>query len=156
MYWHGAAWTFVVWGLSHGILSVLEKIFNKYLKKIPSFLRIICTFIFVNTTWVFFRANTWDSAFRILKGMYLPQSIDLQGIPILAMDGIINFPSVVDIMYISAIIFILSIIVFKCKNTIQKAEKFTYSTYNLFFITIIFCISVIHLSRASIFIYFNF
>lgn len=154
--WHGAAWTFIVWGLLHGLLSVFERLFNETLTKIPRKIRISGTFLFVNTTWVLFRATTWESAIKVLKGMFLPQSIDILGISMLAKDGILSFPSIIDISYVLLIISILLIIVFFRRNTLEMMGKFTYNTYNLIFISIIFCISVIHLSRMSTFIYFNF
>lgn len=46
--WHGAAWTFVIWGALHGLVSVFERIFHKQLDKLPRILRVTGTFLFVN------------------------------------------------------------------------------------------------------------
>jgi alginate O-acetyltransferase complex protein AlgI len=77
--WHGANWTFVVWGALHGIYMISSIVtlkwrekFNKAigLIKIPrihKLLQIIFTFILVNIGWVFFRANNVSEAWEILK-----------------------------------------------------------------------------------------
>lgn len=68
--WHGAGWTFIVWGLLHGIALVLHR-YWKYLKvDIPVFLSILITFLFVNITWVFFRANNIEEALGLLFTMF--------------------------------------------------------------------------------------
>ncbi len=69
--WHGANWTFVIWGLLHGFYYVVSSMFSKI--KLPSLLQIILTFSLVCLAWVFFRANTLDDALYIIthlgKGM---------------------------------------------------------------------------------------
>ena len=65
--WHGAAWTFVIWGLLHGIARVLHKIFEKQWNVIPKGIRWFVTFIFLNITWIFFRASSLKQAGGLLK-----------------------------------------------------------------------------------------
>lgn len=64
--WHGAAWTFVLWGTLHGLALVVERIFHTFIAKLPKFLTRLYTFIFVNLAWVVFRAGDIAQA----KGMY--------------------------------------------------------------------------------------
>ena len=63
--WHGASWTFVAWGLYHGILLLLEKYPLKgILAKTPSPIRHILTLLAVIVGWVLFGAGSrafWDS-----------------------------------------------------------------------------------------------
>ena len=55
--WHGASWTFIVWGLYHGVLQILEKfVLKKFLDKIPEKVKIPLTFLAVLVGWVFFFA----------------------------------------------------------------------------------------------------
>lgn len=68
--WHGAAWTFVLWGLAHGILRILEHICGSVLEKIPRLLRWGYTFAFVNLAWVLFRANTIGDALLFYKKLF--------------------------------------------------------------------------------------
>lgn len=67
-FWHGAAWTFIIWGIYHGIWLVLERAFllKLYARigKIPSTL--ICFFVVV-IGWIFFRANSFAFAITMVK-----------------------------------------------------------------------------------------
>lgn len=66
--WHGAEYTFVIWGVYHGVLLVSHKLYMKYIKiKIPLPLGIILTFNAVCLGWVFFRARTVSEALLVLQ-----------------------------------------------------------------------------------------
>ena len=70
--WHGATWMFVIWGAMHGIALMLHKLCIPLLRRIPNkwFVRILSwtiTFVFLNITWVFFRANSMETAWNILQ-----------------------------------------------------------------------------------------
>ncbi|OIQ41336.1 MAG: membrane-bound O-acyltransferase family protein [Bacteroidetes bacterium MedPE-SWsnd-G1] len=71
--WHGAAWTFVVWGALHGIYLVIEKLLKSSIKiKINAFNGIILallTYTCINFTWVFFRARSFETAQNVLTSM---------------------------------------------------------------------------------------
>jgi len=93
--WHGANWTFVVWGALHGFYLWVEKWIQGFRKKIPvpvivsestgalpvmpkdikknnlrNFLLAMVTFFFINVTWVFFRAPDFHSAWQLLRSMF--------------------------------------------------------------------------------------
>ena len=96
--WHGANWTFVVWGALHGFYLWVEKIFQDIPKKfiktnqesdnsgtLPqqnmtsqllkkksfrNFILALLTFFLINVTWVFFRAPDFTSAWRMLTAMF--------------------------------------------------------------------------------------
>ena len=68
--WHGASWTFVIWGLFHGLFLVLERVgLGKRLERIPQVIRHAYLLIVVMIGWVFFRAETLSSARSILAAM---------------------------------------------------------------------------------------
>ncbi|WP_310414078.1 MBOAT family O-acyltransferase [Chamaesiphon sp. OTE_8_metabat_110] len=74
--WHGASWTFVIWGGLHGLYLIGERLLTKALGhhavwKIPviQFLLAIFTFISICFTWVFFRANSLEQATSIVTAM---------------------------------------------------------------------------------------
>lgn len=77
--WHGANWTFVVWGVMHGFFQIVEKAlgWQKYEgKKWPmKALRICITFLLVNFAWVFFRMPNISSALAIVTKMVVDVSI---------------------------------------------------------------------------------
>ncbi|WP_439816834.1 MBOAT family O-acyltransferase [Zavarzinia sp. CC-PAN008] len=65
--WHGAAWTFVIWGLLHGTALVVERLFTARPAERPQplvlkALAVIATFHFVCLTWIFFRAESLEAA----------------------------------------------------------------------------------------------
>ncbi|MGM0642110.1 MAG: MBOAT family O-acyltransferase, partial [Thermotogota bacterium] len=67
--WHGAGWTFVFWGFLHGLALVIHRLWNQAGLKLNSFSGWFITFNFVNIAWVFFRAEEWKDAVKVLKGM---------------------------------------------------------------------------------------
>lgn len=67
--WHGASWMFVIWGVLHGAALVLHRHWSRLGIQMPTALAWAMTFLFVNASWVFFRARDWASAKRVLAGM---------------------------------------------------------------------------------------
>ena len=65
--WHGAGWTFILWGLLHGLAQVLERLWGKRRDTLPRWVRWAMTFLFINLAWVFFRAPDVSSALLLLK-----------------------------------------------------------------------------------------
>jgi alginate O-acetyltransferase complex protein AlgI len=73
-FWHGAAWTFLVWGAIHGAWLCLERLFDKrsFYARAPVVARVAVTFAIVNLAWVFFRAKDLSAGvdyFRSLFGL---------------------------------------------------------------------------------------
>lgn len=91
--WHGAAWTFVVWGGLHGLALAVERRFmtvpraDSPVRRLD-WMRIAMTFVGVNLAWVFFRAETFGDAWSILTGIVTwtsgDQLADVAMVPILA------------------------------------------------------------------------
>jgi alginate O-acetyltransferase complex protein AlgI len=81
-FWHGANWTFLVWGLLHGCALVIVHGFRTLGIRPPQWVAVIVTFQFVTLTWVFFRAPDLTSALRVLEGPFVASweslSADLQ------------------------------------------------------------------------------
>lgn len=69
--WHGASFSFIVWGLWHGLFLVIERLgFKKALDKLPKFIGWIYTMLVVLVGWVFFRADTLSAAMKYLGEMF--------------------------------------------------------------------------------------
>ncbi len=80
--WHGAMWTFVIWGGLNGLFQVIgselkplrEKFFRLFHVKTESFShklsQVILTFLLVDVTWIFFRADTISNAFAMFHQMF--------------------------------------------------------------------------------------
>ena len=69
--WHGAAWTFVFWGIWHGVLIILERFVLKGVRElIPKAARIAVTVLFVFIGWVFFFSPSMGSAVSWIRQMF--------------------------------------------------------------------------------------
>ena len=153
-FWHGAAWSFIFWGLFHGFFLILErsKILNT--QKWPSFVQHVYVLAVVVLGWVFFRAETLNEAFLYLKTMFGFAGGDLNVVFIF-----LNNYSV--LMILLAIVFAMPIrqklnsIVENFGNPLIKSG-FNISIY-CFYIFILM-LSIIELAQESYnpFIYFRF
>jgi alginate O-acetyltransferase complex protein AlgI len=83
--WHGASWTFVVWGVLHGLYLVVHRFFKAFCERRPLLNRLLSTppgiaagwaltLLCVLVGWVFFRAQTFATAGGVLAGMFAPQA----------------------------------------------------------------------------------
>lgn len=69
--WHGASWTFVLWGLFHSLFLILDRLFMlDWLKKAGRLPSIVLTFFVVVLGWVLFRAETVGAAFGFYKALF--------------------------------------------------------------------------------------
>ncbi len=77
--WHGANWTFIVWGVLHGLFQVVEKALglNKlHSKGLIKCFRISITFILVSFAWIFFRMPTLNDAVGVINKIVFSPSLD--------------------------------------------------------------------------------
>ncbi len=69
--WHGAAWTFVIWGLLNGLYQVAESLAESALNRLKgpvwAVIRGVIAFGLITVAWVFFRADSFDQAMYIIK-----------------------------------------------------------------------------------------
>ncbi len=143
--WHGAGFTFFIWGFIHGIYIVISHLIIKWIKiSIPKIISIFITFTFISLLWVLFRANSIDNAiiyYRILFQFKLHTiEIDLDTFLItFSMFIVWFFPNSIEIS--------------KYANNKSKLKW-----YYAFFASILFFISlkVLAMSPAKTFVYFNF
>ena len=85
--WHGANWTFIVWGIMHGLFQILEKALGWQKYEGTSWavktMRICITFVLVNFAWVFFRMPSIGEAVGIIERMFanfgIPSVSDMGG-----------------------------------------------------------------------------
>ena len=69
--WHGANWTFVIWGLMYGIMLIIEKLFlTKHLEKMPSILQRIYVLFTVMISFIIFNANSIGEAWNNIIGLF--------------------------------------------------------------------------------------
>ena len=69
--WHGANWTFILWGFIHGIFQILERLFDKQLRKQHEGLKWVSTFLVVNLLWLLFRSESVSQWTALLGKMFV-------------------------------------------------------------------------------------
>lgn len=145
--WHGANWTFVVWGLLHGGVLTIERFFKDrgwdFIKNF--YLKGLITFFIVCIAWVFFRAPDFAVASLWLEKVFLLNASwtwDMGLIPIKFKD---RFFAALIVAFMAA---------FLTKNTWQK--KFEPTPFNAVLLGLLFVICLSFMGEESPFLYFQF
>lgn len=68
--WHGAGWTFILWGSLHGFATVIHRLWRQTDLHLNKFFAWFITFNFVNFAWIFFRAESIRDAGKVIKAMF--------------------------------------------------------------------------------------
>ena len=148
--WHGAGWTFIVWGILHGLTMIVNRLWKKYGISLPKWFAIALTFFFVNIYWVFFRANSINEAIHIVSSMF--NNINLY----LTQDFTSNLPSILPNKINMSILLIAFIIGFFGKTAYQYMEIKKYWYLKSVMTIITFVAGCLFISRVVTFLYFNF
>jgi alginate O-acetyltransferase complex protein AlgI len=161
--WHGAGWTFIFWGFLHAAAIIIHRLWIITGISINRAFAWFLTFNFVNITWIFFRAETWNDAVKILKGMFgfsgvvLPSMLQnysiFSGKQVLFGEVYENFNSDTEITFWLPIGLCICLLF---KNSYQVINLYQPSNKVIAFIVIIFSISLMNLDKNAEFIYFNF
>ena len=170
--WHGANWTFVVWGALHGfylwvekiiadlrhdkvmaiavtpsgdvgVLGAVPEVFKK--KNLGNFMLVLLTFFLINVTWVFFRAPDFHSAWQMLTSMF-------SSVP-----GGATLLTSMSIIKISVIIFFVVAFHWMMRNTrvLIVAEKLPWWLLGLIW-SVLLMLLILSQESSSSFIYFQF
>ena len=81
--WHGAEWTFVIWGCFHGLILMLERINGRRAlgyHRLPNFLKVLITFIIIVVGWIPFRAENVTNMIQYFKGLMTFKKYDQSAI----------------------------------------------------------------------------
>ena len=154
--WHGAGWTFVLWGALHGLALVIHRAWQKLGLRMPTLLAWFITFNFINIAWVFFRATSFESAMKVLKGMFQGDLI-LPNLNLFSDLGItlgkwsrVYYDSYIGLWLLGGLLVVLVL-----PNSMRWKEKFKTNYFYLLF-TVLGFLAIFMLHRKSEFIYFNF
>lgn len=165
-FWHGAGWTFILWGVMHGLALVINHTWRRRRLRIPRSLAVLITFLFVNASMVVFRAKSLADAWRVLRGMAGLNGVmlhhSLAKNPVTAKLGAVGvtFGGWLDGIkgndwtYITVLIGLA--IVFTCRNTNEIIARLKPDWKNFVLLVVIACWSIMGLSRVSEFLYFQF
>ncbi|MES2138783.1 MAG: MBOAT family O-acyltransferase [Bacteroidota bacterium] len=152
-FWHGASWSFIVWGIFHGFFLVLERIgWSKILVRLGTIPSTLITFLIVSVGWVFFRSDSLAYALSFIKKLFCFENTDVW----------FNYSNDFIFMFFLAIIFSFFVII----PGFKKIQNFVYSEGHSFVSSIGFTIVSLILLGISIsfittsdfnpFIYFRF
>ena len=146
--WHGANWTFVLWGLIHGIAMCVERALGYSKKSFQSWnkvLHIVVTLCLINFAWVLFRANTISDAIIAIHHIFKPSDFTL-------VNGI----------FTAFLVIIATLVVF-VKESVEEFHGNTSSIFQKSFISnyvwpifLLICIGLLGVFDGGQFIYFQF
>jgi|TARA_Y100000588_G_C14188782_1_gene897034 D-alanyl-lipoteichoic acid acyltransferase DltB (MBOAT superfamily) len=159
--WHGAGWTFVFWGLLHGLALVLQRLWSSFGLKMPNLLAWFITFNFVNLAWVFFRAESFSDALKVIQGMFLLNGFGFSTFPVsMTNQFIVGYMDILGDIIVSKDIIMwlvlgLAVSLF-AKNSNEIAAKFRPSIVWIIGTLVILIYSVFAMNQPTEFLYFNF
>lgn len=162
--WHGAGWTFILWGGLHGTAIVVHRIWHGHNIRMPKPLAWLLTFNFVNIAWVFFRAKTMQDAHRVLAGMFglnglmlpagfkkLMDALSIKGVEYGNWRTIFDGTGDPSFFVAAALVFCLL-----ARNSNETAARFTPDKKTLAFALLLTFIALTSMGKVYEFLYFNF
>ncbi len=177
--WHGAGWTFIVWGLLHAIMQVLTRIWwklkehyslppikNHALGKCIQFLSIIGCFSFVAIAFSIFRADSLSQALSLLKNLtkfdglrIMPEISSL--VCFSEFSYLLKFLNLDSLTQntqwqLAVLLAITAVLTWGTKNIYETEKSIKMHTINTLFLVVLFMWSLLSLSNVSTFLYFNF
>ena len=164
--WHGANWTFVLWGVLHGIFSLIDRIIEKLNIKIFEPFRWLMTFSIVNVLWLLFRSDSvkqWKHVLGLIKGMGSTAVSDglIKVFTIQEASFLCDYSSKINEwsnyirgFWMLGFIGLAGAVCFLPENNYKTLKKNNFLT--MVFAAIAFVWSFICLGSESVFVYFNF
>jgi len=164
--WHGAGWTFIVWGILHAAAVMIHKFWKDLGKKMHPILAGFIMFNFINITWIFFRAKTFTDVKKVLLGMFDFTTITISDKIMAFLPFLENLGIRSEHNWLKGVgragktgmlqIIILLIICFSFKNSVEQLEKFKPNKRYLIVSCILFILAITSQNKVSAFLYFNF
>jgi D-alanyl-lipoteichoic acid acyltransferase DltB (MBOAT superfamily) len=149
-FWHGAGWTFIIWGVCHGVGVMTCRTWKRLGYSMPSWMGICITFFCVNLLWVLFRAETLQKAYVIIRSMF--DNHDLH----LSMAYTSHLPSILPNTANMMILFAAMILGWVGPTAYQLMTADKYTTFKQVMTIICFVVGILFISRVVTFLYFNF
>ena len=163
--WHGADWTFVIWGGVHGVFMVIARRFKSFFEKLHPALNWLITFGFVNFAWVFFRADKLKDAamffYALLKCDFQPMHQRVsESFEMVEISGILRFfPRLQEIstaVIPLAFTMLGLVMVLGGKNAKESTDAFRPTVGRACITVFLMTWCILSLSGVNIFLYFNF
>lgn len=161
--WHGASWNFVFWGFMHGVFMVITRLFKKFFEKLHPALNWLITFSFVNVAWVFFRADDFTQALKLLKALvswdFTFDTTFIEMFRLAELKKVLSFVRV-ETLYppflITAFFLVAFGLILGSSNAYEKMQRFKPTALNMLTTLFLFTWCVFSFAGISTFLYFNF
>jgi len=156
--WHGANWTYIVWGMYHGLFLIIDKLFwLKVSKRIPKACGIAITFLLIMVGWVFFRSSSVDYAYKYVHVLFdLPNILNFQVTHFIYFSNDVIFMIVVGciISFFPAVLKLPAVPSDFTEKALFRRRVFTLNALSL----VLFVLSILKISTSNFaaFIYFKF
>lgn len=165
--WHGANWTFILWGIVNGLGNLFDRFFDPVLQRIPRVIRTIVTFCFCTVAWSMFRAESVGQGVQMIGnlrklgdgGLYSEVADAFNRIfevRLLARVGLGRMIVAEPWLMPAAFALILILACMFLRNTQEKANDGRYGAGRIAVTVGLLIWSILSLSEVSEFLYFNF
>ena len=143
-FWHGAGWTFVVWGLLNGIFVVMAHMMKKANLEMNFYVAWFLMFIGLIITRTLFVAKDFSDAWYVTKTMFNPMNLKFE--------GLVYIDPILQSLYLA----IALILALGFKNSAQIAENFKPNIKYTLYTIVLLATSLFTFSSAKEFLYFQF
>lgn len=160
--WHGANWTFILWGALHGAFMVITRRNKRFFEAMPKLLCWLLTFLFLNVTWVLFRADSISDAAALLSAI---GRLDFGPVDTNIIEAFLapEFGLVIEFLlpkqyHVPMVIGVAGAlpVILLAKNAREHMLAFKPRVHTLVLTWVLFVWCVMSLSGVSTFLYFNF
>jgi D-alanyl-lipoteichoic acid acyltransferase DltB (MBOAT superfamily) len=164
-FWHGAGWTFIIWGGLHGLAQIVERAWGKGRHAMPKGLQWAMTFLFVNLAWVFFRAPSLAAAGEMFSaavsgGWAVPLGALASGVldsEVTAIGTLLPMmESALLALVLGGLLGVGLLVSLWPNNTIQKMEDFRPKKGTAILCGVLLVWAILSFSSVATFIYSNF
>lgn len=157
--WHGAGYTFILWGLLHGGFMVITKRFIKAFNKLPDWMNQVITLFFINFTWILFRSGSLRTFRAMMRALAkfewgkLDNNICQSFVPTICTYFHIDVSAQICAVVITII---LIFIVLRCRNVKERADDSNYTVLKSIISVLVMVLCILSLGGINSFIYMNF
>lgn len=165
--WHGANWTFILWGCMNGVAKVIDRLCHKLIVKIPRVIGMVLTFGFSTFAWSLFRSKSvlharilwshfttepWGEVYQPLIDVF-DEMVEIKFLHHFNVGGVMTlYPWLLLVLFTV----LMTIISMTMKNTQEKVAVLKLTWKKSLVVVVLLGWSILSLSQVSEFLYFNF
>lgn len=167
--WHGSVVieAFVVWGLMHGIASVIYKLFHRWIDKLHPAFNWLLTFAYVNLAWVPFRVLNMDVTKTVWANLFKMSSLESVSPEVAScfklgeisfIEKLTGFAPLADDLWVFPVAFLglLMLLILNAPNSRELTEKFKPTVGRAVFTFVVLAWCILYFSNVGVFIYAGF